>query len=453
MARQTVAIIGGGFTGTLLALYLLRQPSGPAVILAEREHPVGRGLAYSTPNPSHSLNVPAGRMSAFAEDADDFLAWLRAGGGNAEAGDFIPREVFGRYVRDRLDQAVRQAPDRLTAMHADVDAIHLTASGGRLCCVGGPDIAAERIVLATGNYRPQKLPGADDAFLASPVYRADPWAPDALAGLPPDAAVLLVGTGLTMVDVVISLLDAGHRGPIQAISRRGLVPHPHAAAPHPAFASSDAIPRPFSQQLHQLRRQARAAGAEGVPWQAVLDRVRHHVQDIWGRASDDERRRFLRHARPWWDVHRHRIAPAVARRIDAARASGQLRISAGRLHALVATPGGADVTYTPRGGGAPVQARAARVINCTGPSYDFARSDEPLMRSLLAMGLAEPDALRLGLHVNRQDQVVGPGGRVTPNLYALGPITRGTWWEITSVPDIRGQCARLADQIGASLAA
>ena len=93
------------------------------------------------------------------------------------------------------------------------------------------------------------------------------------------------------------------------------------------------------------------------------------------------------------------------------------------------------------------------MINCTGPSYDFARSDEPLMRSLLAMGLAEPDALRLGLHVNRQDQVVGPGGRVTPNLYALGPITRGTWWEITSVPDIRGQCARLADQIGASLAA
>jgi uncharacterized NAD(P)/FAD-binding protein YdhS len=447
MERQTVAIVGAGFSGTLLARHLLRQPTAPNIVLLEREHALGRGVAYSTHNLNHRLNVPAGRMSAFADDPSDFLRWLNDGGHGGEPGDFAPRWLFGCYVRQRLAEAARVTAARLEVVHGDATAIEMGPAGGMLELRCGRRIRADQIVLAMGNHRPQQLPMADAAFLASPYYRGDPWAPDALAGLDPDAPVLLVGSGLTMVDVVVSLLDASHRGPIQAISRRGLLPQPHVAAHHASFALAEAYPVPLSHQLQYLRREARRAAADGVPWQAVMDSVRHRVQEIWCRASEAERRRFLRHARPWWDIHRHRIAPAVAIRIDQARLSGQLRIDAGRISTLTARPGGVDIVYTPRRRSEPVSIQASRVINCTGPASDVTRSDDPLLQSLLAQNLAAPDTLRLGLNVSLSGELLRADGTVAPNLYAVGPATKGAWWEITSVPDIRRECARLAQHL------
>ena len=447
MTTHTVAIVGGGFSGTLLALQLLRQPATPNVVLLERDHPIGRGLAYSTPNLSHRLNVPAARMSSFSDQPDDFLQWLKANHRGGQAGDFVPRWVFGCYVRGRLDQATALAPGRFEATAGEVQAIAMEPTGVLLHLADGRQVRAGRIVLATGNPPPQRLPMADETFIASAYYRANPWAPDAIAGLDPEAAVLLVGTGLTMVDVVIAMLNAGHRGPIQAISRRGLLPHTHVTAPHEAFVPSEAWRTLSSHLLQQLRRDARTATADGLPWQAVVDCVRHSVQEIWRQSTVADRRRFLRHARPWWDTHRHRIAPEISTRIGQARATGQLRIEAGRITTLTAGLAAAEVAYTPRGCSRPVQVTVARVINCTGPASDLTRSDDPFLRSLLSQGLARPDELRLGVDVNQRGEVVGSDGTVTPHLYAVGPITRGFWWEITSVPDIRRQCALLAEYI------
>ena len=447
MERQTVAIVGAGFSGTLLALHLLRQTTASKIVLLEREHSVGRGVAYSTRNMNHRLNVPAARMSAFADDPNDFLRWLSVCGHGGQPGDFAPRWLFGCYVRQRLSEAVHGTAARLEMVSGDAKAIVMGQAGGLLELGCGRRIHADQIVLAMGNHRPQRLPMGDEAFIASPYYRGDPWAPDTLAGLDPDAPVLLVGSGLTMVDVVVSLLDAGHRGPIQAISRRGLLPHPHVPAHHEPFILAEAYPTPLSRQLQYLRQEARKAAAHGVPWQGVMDSIRHRVQEIWCRASEAERRRFLRHARPWWDIHRHRIAPAVATRIDQASMSGQLRIDAGRIRMLTAGTGAADIVYTPRGRSEPVQLHAARVINCTGPASDVTRSDDPLIQSLLAQNLAAPDTLRLGLNVNRLGEVLRSDGSITQNLYAIGSATKGTWWEITSVPDIRRECARLAGHL------
>ena len=448
MATHTVAIVGSGFSGTLLALHLLRHSAAPDIVLLDRSDAVGRGIAYSTRNPNHRLNVPAKRMSAFTNEPDDFLQWLNADGARGKPGDFVSRWLFGCYVRQRFDETVRGAPGRLKLVTGDVRAISMEPTGGLLHLVDGHDVYADQIVLATGNSVPQRLPMADEAFLASSYYRGDPWTPDALAKLDLDASVLLVGTGLTMVDMVISLLGSGHRGPIRAISRRGLLPHAHVSAPPQPYVSDDPCPTLCSKQLRRLRRDARAAAACGLSWQAVMDDVRHRVQEIWCRASEADRRRFLRHARPWWDIHRHRIAPDIALQIDQARTSGQLRIGAGRISLLRAGPDAAEIAYTPRGCSEPVYAKAARVINCTGPACDIARSDDLLFQSLLSQGLAQPDKLRLGLNVTQQGEVIGSDGNVTPQLYAVGPITRGIWWEITSVPDIRGQCARLANHIG-----
>ena len=447
MPRTIVAIVGAGFSGTLLAIHLLRRPTAPHVILLERTHQVGRGIAYSTSNLNHRLNVAAARMSAFADAPDDFLQWLGATQHGGKPGDFVPRWVFGCYVQQRLDEAAKLAPNRLETVRGDVAAVTMQAAGGMLHLAGGRDVPADQIVLAMGNPQPQRLPMADDAFIASSCYCANPWAPDALAGLDQDAPVLLVGTGLTMVDMVISLLDAGHRGPIRAISRRGLLPHTHVPVPHEPFVMAEECLTLSSDLVRHLRRDAQAAEASGLPWQAVVDCIRHRVQDIWRQSSVPDRRRFLRHARPWWDIHRHRIAPGVATRIGQACASGQLRIEAGRIRSLAAGSAGADIVYTPRGCAGPVQMTAARVINCTGPASDITRSDDPLLQSLLSQRLAQPDELRLGIDVNRRGEVIGSDGTVTPHLYAVGPITRGACWEITSVPDIRRQCALLAGDI------
>ncbi len=447
MAQPTVVIVGAGFTGTLLALHLLRRDEGPDVVLLERTHAVGRGVAYSSRNPNHRLNVPAERMSAFADDPDDFLRWLAASGHEGGPGDFVPRWLFGDYVRQRLGEAIRDAPGRLDILDAEARSITVGTGGGWVQLDCGRRIQAEQIALAMGNRCPQRLAMADEAFAASGCYRDDPWRGDALSGLSPEAPVLLVGTGLTMVDVVTSLLDAGHTGPIRAISRRGLLPLGHVPAPPHPFVPCGSYPADLVPLMRRLRREARVAASSGLPWQAVIDCVRHHVQEIWCGLSETDRRRFLRHARPWWDIHRHRIAPAIAERIGLARQTGQLRVAAGRIRSLTAHAGMAEIVYMPRGRSTHVQVHATRVINCTGPAGDTSRSDDPLIQDLIAQGAARPDALKLGFDVDRGGEVIGADGGPTPGLYAVGPITKGTWWEIVAVPDIRRECARVADRM------
>lgn len=443
MAVQTVAIIGGGFSGTLLALHLLRAGPHMRVALVERDKGFGRGLAFSSGNPSHLLNVPAGRMSAYTGDPGHFLRWLQAQDPATEAGSFVPRRLFGAYVRQLLHDELKHAGDRLDLQRADVQALEAGADGVTLHA-GERRIAANAAVLATGNFPPAPPPVADPAFYDSPLYRPDPWAPDALAGLHPQAPVLLIGTGLTTVDTVVSLLDQGHEGPIHALSRRGLLPQRHAAGVTPEPAGE--LPRALVPLVRVVRARAKAAVAAGRPWHGVVDGLRPVTTALWQGFAPSDRERFLRHLRPWWDVHRHRMAPAVADRIAAARLSGQLRIHAGRIGRYAAGDG-VEVCFRTRGAGAPASLRAARVVNCSGPGADFARATDPLLQSLLASGAARPDPLRLGLDVSPACAVRDARGVETPGLYAVGPLTKAAFWESTAVPDIRVQCEQLAGRL------
>jgi uncharacterized NAD(P)/FAD-binding protein YdhS len=447
MTTRTVAIIGAGYSGTALALNLLEK-AGPAIriILLERADAFGLGQAYGTANPDHLLNVPAARMSAFATQPNHFVDWLQTQPG-VPPGEFKPRKIYGAYIRDLLDQGCRSAAGRLQLVRGDVveickgESLTVTLADRRM-------ITADIAVLALGNYQPfDVLPGE---AARSPAYRGNPWHPDAIAGLDPDAPVLVVGTGLTMVDTVVTLLDAGHRGPIQALSRRGLAPQrhvPHSAAPLPPLP---AYPAAMLGLLRCLKADAAACVAAGGTWQDAMDRFRPSIQTAWQRAGLFDRTQFLRHLRPWWDIHRHRIAGPVADRIDAARSSGQLRITGGRIRAAADDAGGMVVSYAPRGGTGLRSFHAARVINCTGPASDYTRIADPLVRALLAGGLVQPDPLRLGLQVTPDSALVGANGPST-TLFAMGPVTRGAFWEVTSVPDIRQQCDALSTHIAALL--
>jgi uncharacterized NAD(P)/FAD-binding protein YdhS len=404
MRATSIAVVGAGFSGC---------PPGTRITLIERNRQFGLGQAYATDNPGHLLNVSAGRMSAFHDRPLDFLHWLKRRSAE-ELGDVVGIDRGTHPLVLTLDR--------------------------------GPPIEADLTVLAVGNFPPEPMPIADPSFYDSALYRSDPWAHDAFTGLDPAAPVLLIGTGLTMVDATVSLLDQGHRGPIYALSRRGLLPCRHlAGAPLPDTAQT--YPTDLTALTRVLRREMADAKVAGGDWRPVIDALRPFTQDVWQAMSMQDRARFLRHLRPWWEVHRHRMPGQVADRIEAARARRQPRIRAGHIRGFRVEDGMIDVVYRPRGTDVTATLLAARVVNCAGPGVDYDRITDPLVRLLLRGGIARPDPLRLGLDVTATCALRLGNGAISRRIFAVGPVTKAAFWEMMAVPDIRRQCERLAQHL------
>ncbi|USI71439.1 FAD/NAD(P)-binding protein [Sphingomonas morindae] len=437
-----VAIIGGGFSGALLAINLLRH-DGPRATLIERRAETARGVAYSTVHPEHVLNVRAAGMSALPDEPDHFLRWLAARGLHPREG-FASRRDYGAYLDDLLAETQRHAGDRLRVVRDSAVDAAFSATAATVRLAGGGAIAADTVALATGNLPPLLPPGLDVEGLDAGRYIADPWGPALAEGLKPGDCVGVLGTGLTMVDVALALDGLGFEGRIFALSRRGLIPRPHAAGP-PGAAAAPRSERPTPEAralLAELR-----ARAEAIGWRAAVDELRPFTQGLWRAMPLAERRRFLRHARAWWDVHRHRIAPHVAERLADLQARGRLTILAGTPLSLTPRPDGMALSYRPRGETGVASLTLARLINGTGPQGNLTRTAEPLLAALHARGLLRPDPLRIGIDVDQQSRAIGRDGRASDRLLVLGPPTRGAFWEIVAVPDIRRQAWAVARRL------
>lgn len=435
-----VAIIGAGFSGTLQAINLLRH-DGPRATLIERATP-GEGLAYGAAHPGHLLNVRAAGMSAFPDEPDHFVRWLEARGIADAATAFAPRLTYGAYLRALLEATAARAGDRLTIVPGEVVDLERTGHGVALTLADGAAVAADAAVLAVGNLPPHDPAGLDPAVLAPPRYFGDPWDKRLTAGLGPEDTVLIVGTGLTMVDVALALEASGFSGRIVALSRRGLLPRRHAGGTAEWDRLDERPAAAASALVAEVRGRAAAIG-----WRQAVDELRPFTQSMWRNAPAEARARFIRHLRPWWDVHRHRLAPAVADRIDAMLARDRLRVVAGKTLAFRPVAGGVELTWRRRGSDAGETMTVARVINCTGPLGDLARAEEPLLRRLVARGMIRPDAQHLGIDVDSEARTVAADGTGNDDLYALGPMTRGAFWEIVAVPDIRVQTWTLARRL------
>jgi uncharacterized NAD(P)/FAD-binding protein YdhS len=398
---------------------------------------MGRGVAYSTTEPVHLLNVRAEGMSAWAGEPGHFAQRFEAEGGSSRG--FAQRRFFATYLREILADAV--ASGLVELAEATAVSAAQEAGGWTIGFADGSSVDAETLVLAVGNQEPEGL----SAFQGvGRRFVGNPWGDDARNAVRElaerDGSALIVGTGLTMVDLVLSLDAAGHRGPIVALSRRGLSPRAHAdfeAAP----VDRDALPRGLRAMFRWLRRR----GAE-VGWRAAVDSLRPYSHALWQGLTHDEQRRFLRHSRPWWDVHRHRIAPEVAAIVARMIAGGQLEIVAGRIDSARETTDGVEVEYRRRGSDRSRSESFAYVFNCTGPLHSVTRSKDPLLRSLLDVGQVKPDHLGIGLEVDGTC-------RAGEHLWAMGPLTKGRYWEIIAVPDIREQAAAVAEDIERELAA
>ncbi|MCE9672223.1 FAD-dependent oxidoreductase [Myxococcus stipitatus] len=469
-----VAIIGGGASGTLLAIHLLRHARAPLrVLLVERGEQVGRGLAYSTKNPCHLLNVPASRMGAFTDDPEHFLRWLRRHAPDTAPGAFVPREHFGRYLQELLRETADTAPAgaRLEVLRADVVAAREEPRGVRLTLADGEERLARFAVLVPGNAPPADLRVPDGGLYDGPRYVRSPWAEGALEHIAARDAVLFIGTGLTMVDTVLSLRARGHEGPLHALSRHGLLPHRHLETP--VVPASREVMRALREEgldptapgdggaasvrlrplVRLLRREAREAARRGADWRAVVDALRPVSIPLWQGLPLPERRRFLRHLRACWEVHRHRMAPGVADEVERLRDAGRLRLHAGRVRGFQWDGEDVVVTLQPRGaGGRESRLRVRHVVNCTGPESSMGARAHPLLRDLVDAGLARPDALGLGLDTQGPGALVDAQGQPSRRLFTLGPTRRGDLWETTAIPEIRAQARELAERLVKQLA-
>jgi uncharacterized NAD(P)/FAD-binding protein YdhS len=452
---ETIAIIGGGVSGSLTAYHLIAQGIAARVLLIEPRADLGLGPAYSTPSLRHLLNVPAGKISALPDQPNHFLNWLRAHHDpDATPMTFAPRAVFGRYIHSLIAPFTVQA-DGVEHLRARVVDYRPHGTQAILVLDDGYELTADRVVLALGNFDPAQLPGVSAEAIASGAYCNNAWLPETYENLAPDAPVTLIGTGLTGVDVLLRLRELGHRGTITAVSRHGVFPMPHAdytPMPHSAIPA-DTQPTCLAY-LRQLRSVLRA----GIEWRAAIDSLRATTNDLWLALPPHEQQRFRRHLQRRWEVLRHRMAPPIAAILHAELAAGTLLLHEGHLHGVAAlNPNANGITAT----GALITVRtphgiesfeADRVINCTGPSMNYRKVNSPLLQRLFAQDLIASGPLGGGLNSTRAGAVIDAEGNVSDLLFILGPGRLGTLIESIAIPEIRQQAVELTHLLAHILA-
>ena len=442
-AITSLIIIGGGASGILLAAHLLRRSdSRLQVTIIEKRGELGRGLAFSASWPQHILNVPASNMSAYADEPEHFRKWLDRTHPELPGDPFLfaPRRVYGEYLADVLHRSAASAGEktRLTVVVSEAAGVRLRDKGVEVLLSDGTVRFGDAAALAVG-HEEQPSHGRGIAIRAE----SDDDTP-----LSPDAPVLILGSGLSMVDAWLSLNSRQHKGRILIVSRHGLLPLDHKQVAPIKIDSADV---PFGTNLGYFTRWFRglvAANAnDDVDWRSVVDGLRPFNQRIWQNWTPEVRRQFLEHVRPLWNIHRHRLPPHYHRQMQQAIEGGQLELVAGKLATMERHDGGVLVTFRRRGQVETETLQVARVYDCGGITLDVEASTNPTILSLLSQGLARPDARHIGLDVTADLHVVDRDGNALPRLYAVGPLTRGKFFEIEAVPDIRRQVADLAARL------
>lgn len=445
----TVAIIGGGFTGAAVAYHLTKLAETPVRILVFEPRPdIGPGLAYSTADPTHRINVPTARMTLVPEDEGHFMRWLAAtrearGDCSATLADgrcFPARHMFGRYIRENLEPLLQDG--RMVHHRAQVSSVTQKGDRWRIRTTSAYEIIADVVVIATSHPPPVPPAILTDNLAGQPKFVADPWAAGALDAVEQNDRVLVVGTGLTMADIIATLDRKRHSGNIMAISRRGQRSRSHAAAPVEPFG--DFLNPPSRTALDLLRR-VRDAVRKGGPWQGLFDRLRTQGQDIWSVLPLQEQRRLIRHLRPFWDTHRFRIAPQVGALLDRRTVDGALTISAASVQQADMKDGRFAIALRDRAGNTVTHIFDA-VIATTGPGHSRILDGQPFLAGLVKKGLVMPDPTGLGLAVDTSSRLLAIHG-ANPSVFVAGPLARGKFGELMGLPEVTNHAVFVAENI------
>jgi uncharacterized NAD(P)/FAD-binding protein YdhS len=474
-----IVVVGGGFTGIAFIIHAIRASMGGRnrefasegaspftsklerrldFALVEPAAELGRGIAYGTADSLHRINVPSDRMSLLADDAGHATRWLiehdclDPGSTDTQGHHYVSRERYGAYVAATLRDTLAAAGEhvRFTHWRASATAIRATGAGYEVVLDTGAALDADRVALCFGHAAPSLPCEVDDATMRDPALIANTWAPGAFERIPRNASVLVVGTGLTMADVAVSLLGRDHRGPITAISRRGLLAQPHGLFSDTADFLADGPPPATARALLRMLRNRIARERAQLGWQPAVDALRFDMHAIWRALPGHEQRRAARRLLSFWDVHRFRVAPQIHAALQQAIATHRIVVETSGIACIEHTAGGLRATLR-RPGGALEQRVFDAIVLCTGPAKNIA--ENRLVRSLLEVGLARLDAVGIGLDVNPRSQLKDRDGNLVPGLFAFGPITRGTFGEMTGAPDIARHLERILKESGGTLLA
>lgn len=439
-----IVILGGGYSGTLAAVNLVRlAPKPPRITIINGHRPAGRGVAYGTRRMEHLLNVAARNMSAFPDQPDHFVNWLRTRSDFDLVPDyelrerFIPRLIYGDYLKSLAHHHLSEV-NHVKAVAIDVK------SEGAVLLADGSEIKADRIVLATGNESPADLPGSE-SLASHPAWAGNPWLPWH-EKLPPDTGtIILLGTGLTTVDAIITLRALGWLGRIHAISRHGWLPNAHfRGIDYPDFPPADVdladlgLEKLIALMEHHCAR-LREMGANPA---IIVDKMRPHTQRIWQRFILEEKKTFARHHAARWNVLRHRIAPEIHAQIASAQLTGQLQVHAANIERVESAGERVRVLLSNH-----THLEGDLVLNATGPQTHFTATKSVLLQNLLKRGLISPDDMDMGARIQSDHTIIDREGKPSPHLLAIGPLLRGTYWETIAVPELRGQARRVAETI------
>jgi uncharacterized NAD(P)/FAD-binding protein YdhS len=446
---SAVAIVGGGCSGLLVAVQLFRNGFRDRVTIIEPRERLGAGLAYSTSFDQHLLNVPAGKMSALAQQPAHFLEWLRARHSpDASADSFAPRKMYGEYLEDLLQETIRTVPgSHFSHIRAEAISGGAHANGARLALSDGTTVYAERVVLALGNPASCPAPGLSMHGLED-RWHLSPWFGDALRVRFPGERVLLLGTGLTAVDAFLALQSQETACEAYMLSRRGILPQVHdlrvpIQAPPALRNRGNLLP-----VFREVRAHIEVARQADLSWRAIIDALRSISNDIWRELPVTDKLKFLRHLKTYWEPHRHRMAPEIRAWLDEYGAAGALRVIAGRLQEVSSRGRTTQVRILLKQGGERIL-EVDRIISCTGLQESYTDSPRPLIHSLVENGSARANDVGIGFHTDGHGALLNANmldGKKSPSpvFFTLGPPRRGELFETTAVPEIRAHAEALA---------
>jgi uncharacterized NAD(P)/FAD-binding protein YdhS len=438
---MNVVIVGGGASGLLVALWLMRTGTqADTVVVIDHGDDIGEGAAYARKNTHFLLNVRAIGMSAYHDQPMHFVQWLKEHKDYHDAEGFVPRHWYAEYLRHEVAVQIQQSSVQLIIHRGTAQQVDRMSHV--VMCTDGKRYPADVVVMALGNLASHN---PIHRWNTAPTRMVD-WRRFRTDMVSVHDTVVIVGTGLTMVDQIIALHESGHTGQIIAVSRHGYLPMTHVARqPYPCPVTVADADMPLSDLMRTMRSAVHEAQHAGVPWQAVIDSIRPHTQAIWRQWNSDTQRRFLRHLRAVWDIHRHRMAPEISHRINQLITTGQLHVLAGRIHDYQEMPDGVRITLEKRGETRVIE--GGIVVNCTGPTSNYVTAQVPILYALATQGVVVPHATGIGLQVNEVGQVRNASGAVEPWLWCIGPMRKGNDWECTAIPDIRVQAHQLVSAL------
>lgn len=438
---SSIAIIGGGISGSLTVLQIIKQSKKPLTIFwFDTQNKFCKGYAYNTFDEGHLLNVRANNMSVFPDEPSHFVNWLGVHHPKYSSKDFVSRKLFGDYVLHTFE-SLKDSNPLITLYQIAEEVKSINKPNDFFEIKTHQNYQAQKIILGFGNFLPAHPRTISKEYISSKNYFQNAFNAQLTNQIQLHDHITIIGSGLTMIDMIVSLSHFNYQGKINVISPHAYIPQAHQENPLPSvdsFIDSKKI-YSLSEILSLVNKQLKKAKKDNLNLHSVIDSMRPFLQNIWLNFSLDEKKQFLRHLRHKWGVARHRAPSQSMAIFNKLKSSNQLKLIKGRISDIISLKSGFDIIYSNQLDKQQTL-QTQLIINCTGPESDYSQLKSTLIQDLIKNQLISPDSIKYGINAQKD-------GYISNNIYTIGPPLKGILWESVAVPEIRVQAQELGAKI------